>query len=88
MGPRQLTACEPSTNMPIEITFTSCATGGRIISPTLVGFTPATPSSPGIEKPNTSASTMPTDSPRAARATPRFAVSVDLPTPPLPLVMA
>ena len=43
---------------------------------------------PGIEKPCTSASTMPTRSPRAASATARFAVTVDLPTPPLPLVTA
>ena len=33
-------------------------------------------------------STIPTRSPRAASATPRLAVSVDLPTPPLPLVIA
>ena len=49
---------------------------------------PASPSSPGIEKPCTSASMRPTRSPRAARATARFAVTVDLPTPPLPLVTA
>ena len=46
------------------------------------------PSSPGIENPCTSASTSPTASPRAASATARFAVIVDLPTPPLPLVTA
>src|SRR6056297_1752350 len=35
-----------------------------------------------------SASTMPTDSPASAMATAMFAVTVDLPTPPLPLLMA
>ena len=79
--------------MPIEITFTPCATGGRIISSTRVGRaalprSSTRPSRPGIEKPCTSASTSPTERPRAASATARFAVIVDLPTPPLPLVTA
>ncbi len=79
--------------MPIEITFTPCATGGSMRSSIRVGCgtlpsAPTRPSSAGIEKPCTSASTSPTDRPRAASATARFAVTVDLPTPPLPLVTA
>jgi hypothetical protein len=74
--------------MPIEIAFTPWPIGGRIISPTRVGFAPPSPRIPGIENPKTSASTIPTASPRAARATARLAVIVDLPTPPLPLVIA
>ena len=82
-----------STNMPIEMTFTPCATGGRIMSSTRVGraalpCSSTRPRMPGIEKPCTSASTSPTARPRAASATARFAVIVDLPTPPLPLVTA
>ena len=46
------------------------------------------PSSRGIEKPQMSASRMPTTWPRAARATARLAVTDDLPTPPLPDAMA
>ena len=94
IGPRHATAADgESTNIPIEMTFTSCATGGRIMSSTRVGrgATPVastSPRMPGIEKPCTSASTMPTASPRSASATARFAVTVDLPTPPLPLVTA
>ena len=56
MGPRQATAIEgSSTNMPIEMTFTPWATGGRIMSPTWVGLTArpswTRPSRPGMEKP-------------------------------------
>ena len=50
IGPRQTTGTLPSTNMPTLITFTPCATGGRIISPTRVGR-PVTPSMRGTEKP-------------------------------------
>ncbi len=89
IGPRHATAVlVVSTNIPMEMTLTLWATGGRIMSFTCVGLEPAMPSRPGIEKPKTSASTMPTRRPRAASATPRLAVSVDLPTPPLPLVTA
>ena len=55
-------------------------------------FTPAsrplTPSMRGIEKPQMSASSTPTVSPRAASAAARFAVIDDFPTPPLPLPIA
>jgi hypothetical protein len=95
MGPRHETAAprvSPSRNIPIEMTFTPCATGGSISSPTRVGSATRpsciSPSRPGMEKPCTSASTRPTASPRWARATARLAVTVDLPTPPLPLVTA
>ena len=51
----------------------STRTGGRV-----------TPSMRGMEKPHTSASTMPTFLPRWARAMARLAVTDDLPTPPFP----
>ena len=57
------------------------------MSPTRVGDC-VMPSSPGTEKPCTSASTMPTVRPMAASAAARFTVTLDLPTPPLPLVIA
>ena len=44
----------------------------------------STPSIRGIEKPHTSASMTATLRPRWARATDRFVVTDDLPTPPLP----
>ena len=50
IGPRQTTAVLPGVNMPIEMTFTSCATGGMIICSTWVGL-PVTPSMRGTEKP-------------------------------------
>ena len=50
MGPRQATGWLPATNMPMEMTFTLCATGGRIISSTRVGDC-VMPISPGTEKP-------------------------------------
>ena len=46
------------------------------------------PISAGTEKPYTSASTIPTRSPWAARAQARLTVTEDLPTPPLPLATA
>jgi hypothetical protein len=46
------------------------------------------PSRPGTENPCTSASTMPTDSPLAAREAARLTVTVDFPTPPLPEAIA
>ena len=49
---------------------------------------PTRPRMPGIENPWTSASMSPTRRPRAARLVASSAVSVDLPTPPLPLVTA
>ena len=49
---------------------------------------PRTPSMRGIENPQMSASSTPTVSPRAASAAARFAVTDDLPTPPLPLPTA
>ncbi|SIM59924.1 Uncharacterised protein [Mycobacteroides abscessus subsp. abscessus] len=95
IGPRQAMGRLPSTNIPMEITRTDPAlgssrvrwgtstTGGRIMSSSLVGAW-VIPSSPGTEKPCTSASTMPTERPWEARAAARLTVTVDLPTPPLP----
>ncbi len=73
--------------MPIEMTFTPCAMGGRIMSSTLVGVR-STPSIRGTEKPYTSASSTPTWSPSAAIAAARLEVTDDLPTPPLPEAIA
>ena len=87
MGPRQATGWLPATNIPIEMTFTPWATGGRIISSIRVGAW-VMPISPGTEKPYTSASTMPTRRPFAASAQARFTVTEDFPTPPLPLATA
>jgi hypothetical protein len=65
IGPRQATTASPSRrNMPMEMVFTPCATGGSIRSSMRVGCVPAgIPSRPGIENPCTSASTSPTASP-------------------------
>ena len=99
MGPRHATGSLPLRNIPIEITrikppLTFCSpqrwvgagtstVGGRIRSSRRVGAS-VIPSRPGMEKPCTSASIMPTASPREANAAARFAVIEDLPTPPLP----
>ncbi|CAB4640712.1 unannotated protein [freshwater metagenome] len=66
----------------------ACATGGSIRASIRVGLMPSMPSKPGIEKPNTSASMIPTRKPMAAVCAARFAVTLDFPTPPLPLVTA
>ena len=51
IGPRHTIGRLPGgLNMPIEITFTSCADGGMIIFSTLVG-SPVTPSIRGTECP-------------------------------------
>ena len=65
------------------MTFTSCAIGGRIIDSTCVGRS-VVPIIRGIECPWMSASSSPTEIPRAAIAAARLTVTVDLPTPPLP----
>ena len=85
MGPRQVTAwvTPPGLNGSIEITRTPCPVGGMISPSTIVGF-PVAPSIRGMLWPYTSASTTPTDRPRATIEAARFAVTDDLPTPPLP----
>ena len=50
MGPRQMTGCLSSTNMPMEMTFTPWATGGTIMPSSWVGAR-STPSMRGMEKP-------------------------------------
>ncbi|MDQ0735604.1 hypothetical protein QFZ50_002067 [Arthrobacter agilis] len=50
IGPRQEMGWLPSTNIPMEITFTPCATGGRISSSTRVGCC-VMPIRAGTEKP-------------------------------------
>ena len=69
--------------MPMLIALTPWASGGMSRSPTLVGRS-VMPSMPVIEKPWMSASSTPTRSPSSAIAAARFAVTEDLPTPPLP----
>ncbi len=65
------------------MTRTSCAMGGRIIDSTWVGRS-VVPIIRGMEWPWMSASSSPTDRPRAAIAAARLTVTVDLPTPPFP----
>jgi len=50
IGPRQITGVPGAVNMPIEMTFTPCATGGTIMSSSFTGGV-VTPSMRGIEKP-------------------------------------
>src|SRR4051794_1204851 len=83
IGPRQMTGWSSSAKNPMEMQRTPFASGGRSISSSTTGFR-STPSIFGIEKPQTSASSTPTDLPRCARATARLVVTDDLPTPPLP----
>ena len=83
IGPRQITGVSSGTKNPMEITFTPCASSGRIMSLNPTGL-PVTPSMRGTLKPQTSASRTPTLCPSAASATARFTVTLDLPTPPLP----
>ena len=102
IGPRQATATDDarppgsvgSTNMPIEITFTPCATGGRIISSTRVGRARVAVrrrrgrAGPGSRTRARRRRRAPPRGRGSASATARLAVIVDLPTPPLPLVIA
>ena len=83
MGPRQITGVSSGTKKPMEMTFTPCASSGRIMWLNPTGL-PETPIIRGTENPHTSTSTMPTRCPSAASAVARFTVTVDLPTPPLP----
>ena len=78
-----MTAWSSSAKNPIEMHDTPLTSGGTIIWSSSTGAR-STPSILGIEKPHTSASTMPTRLPRWARATARLVVTDDLPTPPLP----
>src|ERR1700727_1042172 len=63
IGPRHTTGVLPSVNWAMEMTFTSCAIGGRIIDSTWVGRS-VVPIMRGIEWPWMSASTSPTDTRR------------------------
>src|SRR5437763_1709755 len=86
MGPRQMIAWSwRSRKNSIETALTPpSATSGRILrSPETRGL-PCTPSIRGIEYPHTSASMAAAALPSAVRAAARLAVTVDLPTPPLP----
>ena len=70
--------------MPCLCTGSSIPTFSRAVGPS----SSSTPSRSGIECPYTSASSSPTLSPCAAKATARLTVTDDLPTPPLPEAMA
>ena len=87
IGPRQITGVSSGTKWPIEITFTPCASSGRIMSLNPTGL-PTAPSIRGTLNPHTSASSTPTERPAFARAAARFTVTLDLPTPPLPEAIA
>ncbi len=78
-----MTAWSGGTKKSIDITRTPWISGGSSVSSITVGAR-STPSIFGIEKPHTSASMMPTVFPSLASATPRLAVTDDLPTPPFP----
>ena len=67
----------------MEIERTPCATGGISMSSTTLGGS-VIPSILGMENPQTSASITATSFSRFARATARFVVTEDFPTPPLP----
>ena len=83
IGPRQTTGWSSRAKNPIEISVTPFASGGTMTSSITVGGR-SMPSMRGIENPQTSASMAATLRPRWARATARFVVTDDLPTPPLP----
>ena len=87
IGPRQITGVSSGTKCPIEITFTPCASSGRIMSLKPTGL-PTAPSIRGTLNPQTSASRTPTERPAFASAAARFTVTLDLPTPPLPDAIA
>ena len=70
----------------MEIALTPCTQGGMSKSSITVGGL-SIPSMRGMEKPHTSASTIPTLFPRFARDIARFADTDDFPTPPLPEAM-
>ena len=61
---------------------------GRILRASVAPIRPAIPNMWGTLKPQMSASSTPMRWPRAARAVARFTVTLDLPTPPLPLATA
>ena len=84
-------ACSSSARNPMDRTRTSpaptaCSSG--TILPWRASTSPSMPSSRGTEKPQMSASRIPTVKPRRANATARLTVTDDLPTPPLPEAMA
>ncbi len=72
---------------PIEMTFRpSCSSGVIRFCASTWGL-PCSPSSVGMVGPYTSASISPTFAPQRTRARAKFALTVDLPTPPLPLAI-
>ncbi len=84
-------ACSSSARNPIDRTRSVPVPTRRssgIILPWRASTSPSIPSRRGTEKPQMSASRIPTTSPRAASATARFTVTDDLPTPPFPEAMA
>ena len=84
-------ACSSSARKPIDSTRTVPGPMERssgTIFPALASTSPSMPSRRGTEKPQMSASRIPTTRPREARATARLTVTEDLPTPPLPEAMA
>src|ERR1700722_18426560 len=84
-------ACSSSARNPIDSTRTvpdpNLRSSGTIF-PARASTSPSMPRRRGTEKPQMSASRIPTTRPREASATARFTVTDDLPTPPLPDAMA
>src|SRR5689334_16273362 len=88
MGPRQMTASFWGMKKPVEMTLIpKRSTGATPSSAVMAGFS-VMPRSVGMLGPYTSASRRPTFTPVWESATARLALTVDLPTPPLPLATA
>ena len=84
-------ACSSSARNPIDRTRTvpdPMERSSGTIFPALASTSPSMPIRRGTEKPQMSASRIPTTRPREANATARLTVTDDLPTPPLPEAMA
>src|SRR2546425_12356265 len=90
IGPRKMAGSSSPVSMPIDIAFRPCRSAGMIFwSPASAGGWPVeSPSIPGMLGPRTPASTSPMRPPSCCSANARFTLTVDFPTPPLPLPTA
>ena len=90
IGPRSTAGVSSPVNMPIDIVLTPCRSAGITLPSGVAagGWPVGMPSMPGILGPRTSASTSPTRAPRCCSTSARLTLTVDFPTPPLPLPMA
>ena len=87
IGPRQIMASSALVSRPTDMALRPWMRWGSIMPSRYSGL-PDMPSMVGREGPYTSASSSPTDRPRAESAAARLTATVDLPTPPLPLATA